>query len=203
MYKQDGPDHMWKERAFEITIYGLPEKQQRELQTTLGDFAAGLKSFPDASSPQRQCIVSKDATQGHIYSGLSSKYAPSSLDAKQTPIDSAYASISPAAVSSGSYLGKPSVGTRAGLSGQNVQHHLRDISEGLYPRPTMMNDEDKKQLVVRRLEQLFSGDIAGRKPPTGSAFAASSGRKYPCADSGDPGQAGAPSLQCSSTTSSH
>ncbi|KAH8178499.1 frequency clock protein [Sarocladium implicatum] len=164
MYKQDGPELLWEKRAFEITIHGLPEKQQRELRTTLEAFAAGLRSFPDAASPQRQCKGSKDAIQGHIGSGLSSKHAPSSLEAKQTPIDSAYASISPTAISSASPIGKPSIGAKTGLLDQNFQHHLRDISEGLYPCPTIMNDEDKKQLVVRRLEQLFSGKITGREP---------------------------------------
>jgi len=43
-----------------------------------------------------------------------------------------------------------------------VESYLRDIPEGLYPHNVLMTDKDKKKLVVRRLEQLFTGKIGGR-----------------------------------------
>jgi hypothetical protein len=43
-----------------------------------------------------------------------------------------------------------------------VENYIRDIPEGLYPRQTVMTDKEKKKLVVRRLEQLFTGKITGR-----------------------------------------
>ncbi|KAI8240337.1 Frequency clock protein [Colletotrichum sp. SAR 10_99] len=43
-----------------------------------------------------------------------------------------------------------------------IKNYLKDIPEGLYPRHMVMTDKDKKKLIVRRLEQIFTGRIAGR-----------------------------------------
>jgi len=45
-----------------------------------------------------------------------------------------------------------------------VESYLKDIPEGLYPRHMTLTDKEKKKLVVRRLEQLFTGKISGRDP---------------------------------------
>ena len=52
--------------------------------------------------------------------------------------------------------------SRMNMSEQKVESYLRDIPEGLFPRHVLMTDKEKKKLVVRRLEQLFTGKISGR-----------------------------------------
>ncbi|PHH85567.1 hypothetical protein CDD83_239 [Cordyceps sp. RAO-2017] len=162
-YKQKGPDMLRKDKLFEIKIHGLPKRKKRELETTLRDFAASLGDSPDASSSQRK-KSSRHATRDHMYSasGSVSKHASSSSGSNVRPVDSAYASMSTGAHSSGTSLGRPSMSMRARSSEQKVQNYLRDIPEGLYPRHMAMTEREKKKIVVRRLEQLFTGKIGGR-----------------------------------------
>ncbi|KJZ77599.1 Frequency clock protein [Hirsutella minnesotensis 3608] len=162
-YKQKGPDMLRKDKLFEIKIHGLPKRKKRELETTLRDFAAGLQDSPDASSSQRK-KSSRHATRDHMYSasGSVSKHASSSSGSNARPADSAYASMSTGAHSSGTSLGRPTMSSRARSSEQKVENYLRDIPEGLYPRHMAMTEREKKKLVVRRLEQLFTGKISGR-----------------------------------------
>ncbi|KAM0561758.1 hypothetical protein ACHAPJ_002927 [Fusarium lateritium] len=160
-YKHTGPDMLRKEKLFEIKVHGLPKKKKRELEATLRDFAAGLEGSPDASSSQQdKKKASRHATRD-MYSGSGSKHASSSSGSNFRPADSAYASMSTGAKSSGTSLSRPSMGSQA-KSSEAVESYLRDIPEGLYPRHMIMTDKERKKLVVRRLEQLFTGKIGGR-----------------------------------------
>ncbi|TWU78275.1 hypothetical protein ED733_008267 [Metarhizium rileyi] len=161
-YKQKGPEMLRKDKLFEIKYHGLAKRRRRELETTLRDFAASIEDSPDASSSQRK-KSSRHATRDNMYSasGSASKHASSSSGSNARPVDSAYASMSSGANSSGVSLARPSAGSRVG-NNQKVENYLRDIPEGLYPRHMILTDKDKKKLVVRRLEQLFTGKIAGR-----------------------------------------
>ena len=162
-YKQKGPDMLRKDKLFEIKIHGLPKRKKRELEATLRDFTVGLDSSLDAGSSSHQNKVSRDQRE-RIYSasGSMSKHASSSSGSNNRPVDSAYASMSTGAHSSGASLSRPSMSARAKSSEQKVESYLRDIPEGLYPRHVLMTDKEKKKLVVRRLEQLFTGKIGGR-----------------------------------------
>lgn len=175
-YKQKGPDLMRKEKLFEIKIHGLPKRKKRELETTLRDFAASLDGSPDASSSQQR--KSRHANRDNMYGGDGSMSKHSSSGSNARPADSAYASMSTGANSSGTSLGRPSMKSRSSSSEQKVQSYLRDIPEGLYPRQIVMTDKERKRLTVRRLEQLFTGKITGRgirrilpppPPPTNNA----------------------------------
>lgn len=163
-YKQKGPDMLRKDKLFEIKIHGLPKRKKRELEATLRDFASTLEGSPDASSSRRNKVSSRHNTRDRMYSGSGSvsKHASSSSGSHTRPVDSAYASMSTGNNSSGASLGRPSHSSRARSSEQKVESYLRDIPEGLYPRHVLMTDKDKKKLVVRRLEQLFTGKIGGR-----------------------------------------
>jgi len=159
-YKNTGPDMLRKEKLFEIKCHGLPKKKKRELEATLRDFAASLDGSPDASSTQNK-KKSRHANRDNMYSGSGSKHASSSSGSNFRPADSAYASMSTGAKSSGTSLSRPSMGSQA-KSSEAVESYLRDIPEGLYPRHMIMTDKERKKLVVRRLEQLFTGKIGGR-----------------------------------------
>ncbi|KAF4449750.1 putative period clock protein FRQ [Fusarium austroafricanum] len=157
-YKNTGPDMLRKEKLFEIKVHGLPKKKKRELEATLRDFAASLDGSPNASSMQNK--KKSRHTSDNLYSGSGSKHASSSSGSNFRPADSAYASMSTGA-NSGTSLNRPSIGSQA-KSSEAVENYLRDIPEGLYPRHMIMTDKERKKLVVRRLEQLFTGKIGGR-----------------------------------------
>ncbi|RDA89119.1 hypothetical protein CP532_2249 [Ophiocordyceps camponoti-leonardi (nom. inval.)] len=162
-YKQSGPDMLRKDKLFEIKIHGLPKRKRRELESTLRDFAATLKDSPGASSSQRK-NPSRHATRDNMYSasGSASKHPSSSSGSNARPVDSAYASMSTGAYSGGMSHNRPPMSSRVRSSEQKVQNYLRDIPEGLYPRHMAMTEREKKRIVVRRLEQLFTGKIGGR-----------------------------------------
>jgi hypothetical protein len=171
-YKQHGPDMLRKDKLFEIKIHGLPKRKKRELEATLREFTAGLGHSPDTSSSQRDKksasdkISSRHATRDRMYSGSGSmslsKHASSSSGSHARPVDSAYASMSTGAGSSGTSLNRPQGGSRFKTNEQKVENYLREIPEGLYPRSLSMTEKEKKKLAVRRLEQIFTGKIAGR-----------------------------------------
>lgn len=161
-YKQNGPDMLRKEKLFEIKMHGLPKRKKRELETTLRDFATSLESTPDASlrhSKQSSSSKYSHRTQVQSGSGSISKIAPSSSGSNARPVDSAYASMSVGGQSSRPSLGRTTSLVRS--SSQKVESYLRDIPEALYPRHISLTDKEKQKLVVRRLEQLFTGKING------------------------------------------
>lgn len=151
-YKQQGPDMLRKDKLFEIKVHGLPRRKKRELEATLRDFAAGLPGSPQSSSRNM-------SRRADVPSGSGSKHASSSSGSNARPVDSAYASMSTGANSSGTSLGKTSMRRAAKVSEQKVENYLRDIPEGLYPRHMALTDKERKKIVVRRLEQLFTGKI--------------------------------------------
>ncbi|TQV96893.1 hypothetical protein V2A60_000466 [Cordyceps javanica] len=158
-YKQRGPDTLRKDQLFEIKFHGLPKRKKRELETTLREFAAKLGGSPTDSSSQQ-----KKSSHDKLHSGSGSKHASSSSGSNIRQIDSAYASMSTGANSVGVSLGRHA-SNQSGIrsSEQKVESYLRDIPEGLYPRHVAMTDKDRKKVVVRRLEHLFTGKINGRQ----------------------------------------
>ncbi|KAL7962126.1 frequency clock protein [Trichoderma compactum] len=166
-YRQHGPDMLRKDKLFEIKIHGLPKRKKRELEATLRDFTASLGDSPDTSSSQRNNKKSsRHATRDRMYAGSGSKsqskHASSSSGSNTRPVDSAYASMSTGAGSTGTSLNRPQGGARFKTNEQKVENYLREIPEGLYPRFVAMTEKEKKKLVVRRLEQIFTGKIGGK-----------------------------------------
>lgn len=160
-YKQRGPDTLRKEQLFEIKFHGLPKRKKRELETTLREFAAGLENSPTASSSQE-----KKSSRNKLHSGAGSKHASSSSGSNARQVDSAYASMSTGNNSSGASISR-NTSAQSGVrsSEQKVESYLRDIPEGLYPKHVAMTDQDRKKIVVRRLEHLFTGKINARPQP--------------------------------------
>ncbi|KAL0939688.1 frequency clock protein [Colletotrichum truncatum] len=161
-YKQNGPEMMKRDKLFEIKVHGLPKRKKRELESTLRDFASGLESNTPSAEASSARKKSRHTTRQDFGSGSMSKHASSSSGSHSRPVDSAYASMSTGAHSSGTSLARPSISSRARSSEQKVENYLKDIPEGLYPRHMVMTEKDKKKLIVRRLEQIFTGRITGR-----------------------------------------
>ncbi|KAK0649403.1 frequency clock protein [Cercophora newfieldiana] len=165
-YKQFGPDMMRKEKLFEIKVHGLPKRKKRELEATLRDFAASLEGSSE-SPPQRK-KTGRHGKNVHS-SGASLSKQPSSSSSRSRPVDSAYASMSTgpsshAPNSSKASLNRPALtNTQMRKSTeQKVEDYLRDTPDGLFPRHFVLTEKEKKKMVVRRLEQLFTGKLHGQ-----------------------------------------
>ena len=164
-YKQFGSDMMRKEKLFEIKVHGLPGWRKRELEATLRDFAAGLQS-ESGSRESRESPSQHRKSARHGKHPYFSKH-DSVYSSRSRPVDSAYASMStgPSSNAPNSVvpsLGRPSMLSRTKSSQQKVENYLRDTPDGLFPRRLEMTEKEKKKLVVRRLEQLFTGKIRGK-----------------------------------------
>lgn len=160
-YKHFGPDLLRKDKLFEIKVHGLPRMKKRELEATLRDFASSLEGSPTPSQRVKKSSVKHaDRLKGSV---SNSKHASSS-SSHSRPVDSAYASMStgPSSIglthgSSGGSFGRPWLARTRSAADRKVENYLQDIPEGLFPRPVVLTEKDKKKLVVRRLEQLFTG----------------------------------------------
>ncbi|KAJ4213084.1 hypothetical protein NW757_014768 [Fusarium falciforme] len=161
-YRQTGPDILRKDTLFEIRIHGLPEKKKRELEAILRDFAANLDRPPDASSLRRKKSSRHNRDHIHSGSGTRPKHASSSPPSNFRPADSAYASMSTGAKSASTCLSGPIMSSNKS-SKQKVEDYLRNIPDGLYPRHMIMTDKERKNLVVRRLERLFTCKVSNRR----------------------------------------
>ncbi|KAF3763801.1 frequency like sequence [Cryphonectria parasitica EP155] len=162
-YRQFGPDALRKDKLFEIKYHGLPKKKKMELEATLRDFASSLEGSPTSSQQRKKSSKHVSRLQG---SSSDSKHASSS-SSHSRPVDSAYASMSTGPSSTGQYastssIGRPSLGRGRSSAEQKVETYLREIPEGLLPRHVSLTDKEKKKLVVRRLEQLFTGKAGGK-----------------------------------------
>ncbi|KAI0878202.1 frequency clock protein [Hypoxylon argillaceum] len=150
-FKQMGPDSLRNDKLFEVKVHGLPSKKRRELEATLRDFTANLESSSTQTSTSRKRVSGK-SKEGH---SSVSKHASSISESNSRPVDSAYASMGTG--QSMSHL-LPGQARAARLrSNQNIEDYLRDIPEGLWPKPALMTEHEKKKLVVKRLEHLFTG----------------------------------------------
>ncbi|TPX18197.1 uncharacterized protein E0L32_002706 [Thyridium curvatum] len=158
-YKQFGPDLMRRDKLFEIKVHGLPGRKKRELEATLRDFAAGLEGDSSVGASSQKHKSAKHAKRMQSSRGSMSKHASSS-SSHSRPVDSAYASASTGPHSSGVSMSRPSMSSRARSSEQKVEHYLEDIPDGLYPQHLSMTDREKKKIVVKKLEQLFTGKIS-------------------------------------------
>jgi hypothetical protein len=147
-----------KDKLFEIKVHGLPQKKKRKLEAILRDFATDLDGSPEESLSQKR----------NSKSGIQRKYAPSSPPSNLRPADSAYASMSASSESSRTSPHRPILSSAKSSKGK-VEDYLRDVPDGLYPRYVIMTEDERKSLIVHRLEQLFTGtsNIAGisKMPP--------------------------------------
>lgn len=169
-YRQTESSPMKKDRLFEIKVHGLPNAKKRELEATLRDFAASLEGSSESASQERRTKPGRHLKNLYASRDALSKQASSS-STNSRPVDSAYASMStgpsvaaPQSSTGPSLYGRPSFGTSKSMSSSNqkVESYLADTPEGLLPRHTVLTDREKKKLVVRRLEQLFTGKMSGR-----------------------------------------
>ncbi|KAL3952716.1 hypothetical protein ACCO45_012659 [Purpureocillium lilacinum] len=173
-YKEKGPKTLRTEEVFEIKIHDIPKRKKRELEDILREFAAGLGG-PFQSSPSQK-NSSKHTKGSHTCSGsCSNSHLRLSASGGNAPItDPGYASMSTGVVSSGNTPGRTPIGSRIKVSEQILTDYRCDTPECLLPRQVSATDKERKKLVVRRLEQLFTGTGKTTSSHAGHAGAASS-----------------------------
>ena len=140
--------HLQKEKLFEVTIHGLPAHKKRELEHTLRSFASSINDGSYAERPMPDLRPSTTIGSSALHN------TGSSSTSETKPIDSAYASMS--GVQSAQIKSNQ---VNMSRSRQNdVKPDLNDIPEMLGPSNILdMSDKAKSKLVVRRLEQIFTG----------------------------------------------
>jgi hypothetical protein len=154
-HSRTSPSSSNPDRVFEVRMHGLPAEKKRELEDILMQFATRLGDSP--SQPSSSAPVEKSAS--------STGYATeSALKARQdpTPADSGYASVSISGGNSISQGGGLKLEDRSPVSNSkketDIQNYLHDIPDSLLPREAVpVSETAKMQLVVQRLEHLFTG----------------------------------------------
>lgn len=159
MYEKLHGSNLQRDKLFEVRVYGLSANRKRELEAILQSFAAIdeelEKPLPLSSSLGTYPSLNSTATDLKPWSSSTSC---------SRPVDSAYASMSASGQPSGSLSqdesSRKSERRRQFVEAkeQNIHSYLQDIPEGILPRRLPdMTEKAKKELVVRRLEQLFTG----------------------------------------------
>ena len=143
--------HLQEEKLFEIRMHGLSPKKQSELELVLKRFTMSVEE----ESPPRNRLPTDPPL---VPTNKSLLHKPSSSSTFCSgPVDSAYASISSGANAKG--ISSNITGMRTNQ--RNVESYLHDIPEPLMVQNTLdMPKESKCQLVVQRLEQIFTGSQA-------------------------------------------
>ena len=159
--------HLENERLFEVTIHGLSARKRRKLEEKLREFTANLE---DSSSDELGTSPPEDP-HSHFLSTVNHQRRSkgSSNSNSRNPPDSAYASMSNDAQNSSSNLASVTTGREAhdrpekgsAENAENIESFLDGIPDGLLPKAnSALSEKQKQRIVVRRLEQLFTGKQA-------------------------------------------
>ncbi len=156
-YERLHGSHLQEEKLFEVRFHGLAAHRKRELEEILRNFASSSEELPETSFFNPGSFkASAPALANHKPSSSSTSYSKGSK-----PIDSAYASMSgQTGVSQKQSQDHPQEDMQAQsqLKQQNIKSYLHDIPETLLPKHSLaMSERTKSKLVVRRLEQIFTG----------------------------------------------
>ena len=149
--------HLQEEKLFEVRIHALAAHRKRELEKILRSFASSSRDSPGTSI--FNIANFKASAPALMDPNISSSSTSDSKDSR--PIDSAYASMSGQAGISQTQRVRQA---QSHSGQQKVKSYLHDIPEILVPKDTLaMSERAKSRLVVRRLEQIFTGRRAA--PP--------------------------------------
>lgn len=146
-----------QDRLFEVRMHGLPPEKRRELEHLLKDFATSVHTkTPIRSMPSFVKTTSKSSTNSFSFMNNMSN-----SNSKPPQTDSGYASNSNSAPVSGNRIPTSDaspVSIPHKSSNRAVKSYLQDIPDALLPKQNpIMSERAKSTLVVRRLEQLFTG----------------------------------------------
>jgi hypothetical protein len=145
------------DKIFEVRTCGLSSEKKRELEAILQRFAITIGSVISAPSntPRPGSVPEKNSSASSEQTNQKSTLYPRT--------DSAYASMSNYGLTSAGVSKRTTVELQqvCGSKNNNVQSYLQDIPDSLLPKhPPVMSEKSKMRLVVKRLEQLFTGTNA-------------------------------------------
>jgi len=152
--------HLQEKKLFEVRIHGLSAHRKRELEETLRKFASTIEE----ESPEMPSIAPLPLKRSTLAdSPLRKPSLSSALCSK--PSDSAYASMSGQTGLSHSQIQDQNITEKLGHSRQeNVKSYLHDMSQTFMPKHSLaMSDRSKSKLVVKWLEQIFTGKGAASR----------------------------------------
>lgn len=147
----DGPD-----RIIEVRMHGLPAEKKRELEQLLKTFATGLNgdTSPGRSGPSAPVAMSLPSPGMSVPPGLKQELT--------TNTDSGYASVSGSGLNSSTGAVKLHEPVSKSKRDKDIKDYLHDIPDFLFPQDTLsLSESAKMTMVVQRLEQLFTGNLAG------------------------------------------
>ena len=158
-YEQLHCGNLQNDKLFEIRVHGLPASKKRRLERALQDFTSSLGDTGDEEITST--FAQKLSRVPNRKSGPVPR-ASSSSTSNSRPVDSAYVSMTTSGGQSDARLQKVNSGNASSQfkssNDQNVQSYLQTMSRKLLPKhPAVMTEKAKKELVVKRLEQLFTG----------------------------------------------
>jgi hypothetical protein len=144
------------DKVIEVRMHGLPTKKKRELEQILKTFTTGLNG-ETPSHPGSATLVDKSAAGTETGALMAQKF-PS---APTNNTDSGYVSVSNSNMHSlsgpvGLRDSNPKVSTD-----KDIKSYLYDIPDSLFPQEALsVSTHAKMEMVVQRLEQLFTGNLA-------------------------------------------
>lgn len=139
-----------EDRLFEVCVHGMRTEKKRELEMLLKNFATSLEQD---SMPSRS-TASRSSDQVASMSSLSNR-GPGPQHGKPVHPDSGYGSNSTTGKA------RHAMPVSSVRRDHTIKSYLHDIPDVLLPHESYpMSDNDKMALVVRRLEQLFTGQKA-------------------------------------------
>ena len=158
-YEQIHCGKLQNDKMFELRVHGLPASKKRKLERTLQDFASSLGDTVDDELP---FTYSQNLARRPNRQLAPVHHTSSSSTSNSRPVDSAYASMSTSGGNNSvpQYRKIDQTGNfnPALNNDQHVRSYLQTIARGLRPQhPPVMSEHAKKSLVVKRLEQLFTG----------------------------------------------
>ena len=153
------------DRLFDIRVHGLSAEKKCELELLLRNFTAHAKN--PASRSRSSATCGSVNTKRNLGWTMAARAAPLQQRKEHHNTDSGYGTNShdksfsgghSTAVSSG---GQSAVPVSSSSRNKNIKSYLHDIPDTLLPRQApFMSERAKQVLVVRRLEQLFTGKQA-------------------------------------------
>lgn len=150
-----------KDSLFEVRFHGLSSRKRKEFEELLRNFVSNAhdnSSSDDLS--QNTTSRTSNTSSFRDYSELPSSGSASTPDARLH--DSGYYSFTKSGqLSESSKRPRTDLGQGQISEGQNVEKFIQDIpGPPIQHQPAAFSDRQKKKLVVKRLEDLFTGKSA-------------------------------------------
>lgn len=145
------------DKMIEVRTHGLPPEKKRELERLLKNFTTSV----DNESASSQQSSSTPVVESAPSSGQGATPGAKGPPAEPTNTDSGYASMSNSALNSTSYSAPHNDTESKSRKDSAIKNYLSEVPDFLLPQSTLsVSESTKMQLVVQRLEQLFTGNLA-------------------------------------------